>query len=178
MVWTACTLIGRTPRPEIPVAIHTITPDCMSAEDIARAYGWTEDWRDYMIMIEWHNPDLDWGRLHYGDRLLVPDYRSHQNAQRLRAGEIARAPHGPQPSAGEGADLVNPENLRCTHTYPQRHQRLGVDPVAASGCTQGRPGVIHRSSSSRLLSRAGPPLHNHNSDDSQTSTASNRPSDR
>jgi len=101
MVWTACTLRTGTPRPEIAVAVHTITPGCMSAEDIARAYGWTEDWRDYMIMIEWHNPDLDWGRLHYGDRLLVPDYRSHQ-----------------------------------------------------------------------------PPLHNHNSDDSQTSTASNRPSDR
>jgi len=148
----------------------------MSAEDIARAYGWTEDWRDYMIMIEWHNPDLDWGRLHYGDRLLVPDYRSHQNAQRLRAGEIARAPHGLQPSAGEGADLVNPENLRCSHIH--RHQQLGVDPVAASGCTKGRPGVSHSSSSSRLLSRAGPPLHSHTSHDSQNGTASNRPSDR
>ena len=84
MVWTACTLTGRTPRPDITVAVHTITSDCMSAEEIARAYGWTEDWRDYMVMLGWHNPDLDWGRLHYGDRLLVPDYRSHtQRHQQL-----------------------------------------------------------------------------------------------
>lgn len=115
MVWMACTLRTGTPRPDIAVAIHTITVDCMSAEEIARAYGWSEDWRDYMIMIEWHNRDLDWGRLHYGDRLLVPDYRSHT----------------------------------------QRHQQLGVDPVAASGCTKGRPGVTHPPS--RLLSRPGPP---------------------
>lgn len=58
-----------------PCAIHTITRDCLSAEDMARAYGFDGDWRQYEWEIRKLNQWARWPTLHLGDRVIVPDYR-------------------------------------------------------------------------------------------------------
>ncbi len=81
MVWAARTLAMGTPAtPATAFAAHTVTPQCVSAEDMARAYGWTGDWREYSYQIGQLNPSLDWGSLHAGETIRVPDYRTHQNS--------------------------------------------------------------------------------------------------
>ncbi len=100
MVWAARTLAMGTPAtPVTAFAAHTVTPQCVSAEDMARAYGWTGDWREYSHQIRQINPSLDWGSLHAGEVIRVPDYRTHQNSdphqqldrrESLRSGETGR----------------------------------------------------------------------------------------
>jgi len=68
-----------------PCAIHTITQDCLSAEDMARAYGFEGDWRQYEWEIRRLNQWERWPSLHVGDRVIVPDYRM-MKSRRARYG--------------------------------------------------------------------------------------------
>jgi hypothetical protein len=61
---------------------HVIAANACSAEQIARLYGWTGDWRRYRYLVDQLNPGLHWGRLHPGDRLRVPDFRAVPGALR------------------------------------------------------------------------------------------------
>ncbi len=93
MVWAARTLaMGTLATPATAFAAHTVTPECVSAEDMARAYGWTGDWREYSYQIGQLNPSLDWGSLHAGEVIRVPDYRRHH--QQLDRRESLRSGTG------------------------------------------------------------------------------------
>ncbi len=75
----------------ITVAVHTITSDCVSAERMARHYGWTGDWRAFSYETEQLNGWDRWPLLHLGEQILVPDYRNHQSRhQQLDVGFPAR----------------------------------------------------------------------------------------
>ena len=52
--------------------IHVITPDCVSAQQIARAHDYRGDWRDYMELIRQANGWRGWPLLQAGDRILIP----------------------------------------------------------------------------------------------------------
>ena len=71
----ACGVLG--PEPQIVAAIHTIAPESVSAEEIARQYGWRGDWRDYMEQMRRLNGWDSWPFLHAGEKIIVPDYRDH-----------------------------------------------------------------------------------------------------
>jgi len=83
----ACGVLG--PEPQIVAAIHTITAECVCADEIARAYGWRRDWRDYMEQTRRLNGWESWPLLHVGEKIIVPDYRDKQNA--LQAGGAAQS---------------------------------------------------------------------------------------
>jgi len=63
---------------------HTITAECVSAEDMAREYGWFDgdgyrDWREYQYLIQQANGwGGRWPLLRAGDRISVPDYRERK----------------------------------------------------------------------------------------------------
>ncbi len=60
----------------VGLTLHTITPDACSAADLAHLYKHKGDWRAYRYQIDQLNPGLNWGHLHQGERLTVPDYRA------------------------------------------------------------------------------------------------------
>jgi len=79
MVWAAHTTRLGSSLPEVTtVAVHTVTPQCVSAEDMARAYGFRGDWREYMMAVKELNRWDRWPILHVGDPVFVPDYRSNE----------------------------------------------------------------------------------------------------
>jgi hypothetical protein len=57
------------------VATHTITADCLSASDMAHAFGWTGDIGEYRDQIEKLNGWRNWPTVQLGERVRVPDYR-------------------------------------------------------------------------------------------------------
>ena len=124
-----------------PCAIHTITQDCLSAEDMARAYGFEGDWRQYEWEVRRLNQWERWPTLHLGDRVIVPDYRNHQNAHRGRREDQ------------ESADDRRP--------VPGEDQRRGLAPSDDPGTAIIAAGRAGRSAESRqpdrLLDRGGPP---------------------
>jgi len=81
IMWILGFLAGRlsaTPKairvhPRSSVVTLTVSPSRISAQDIARSLHYPGDWRDLRVEIDHLNPGLDWGRLHTGDRILVPD---------------------------------------------------------------------------------------------------------
>jgi multisubunit Na+/H+ antiporter MnhG subunit len=64
------------------VVTHTITADCVSAQDMAHAYAWEGDWRDYAAEVERLNGWTRWPVLQLGQRVRVPDYRRKANDSR------------------------------------------------------------------------------------------------
>jgi len=63
------------PTPTGPIVMHTITPDCVSGEQIARAYGWTGDWREYAWALQRVNHWQQWPTLHVGEAVWAIDCR-------------------------------------------------------------------------------------------------------
>jgi hypothetical protein len=59
-------------------AIHTISADCVSAQQMAERYGWAGDWREYMEMTRRLNGWEQWPYLHAGEEIVVPEYRGGQ----------------------------------------------------------------------------------------------------
>ena len=103
MVWAARTLTMGTPAtPVTAIAVHTVTPQCVSAEDMARQYGFEGDWRENMMAVKELNGWDRWPILHVGDPVFVPDYRSNE--------EVAYGSVGPtQQSHSVGsAELSDP----------------------------------------------------------------------
>ena len=85
--------IGAEPR----AVIHTITQDCVSAEDMARAYGFEGDWREYSFEIRRLNQWERWPTLHLGDRVIVPDYRMMKSRRARYGGRAGRSAESRQP---------------------------------------------------------------------------------
>lgn len=78
-------------------AIHTITPESVSAQEISRAYGWRGDWRDYMEQMRRLNGWDSWPLLHAGEKIIVPDYRPDgRPATRKEGGRAGNGGHAPQ----------------------------------------------------------------------------------
>ncbi len=78
MIYIALQLIAALSPSDLPAprtAAHQISPDSLSAPDLAHRYGYQGDWRAYAYQINQLNPGLHWGRLHTGQQLTVPDYR-------------------------------------------------------------------------------------------------------
>ncbi len=50
----------------------TLSPNCFTAPDLARAVGYPGDWRNLMAETIRLNPRLDWGHLHAGDQVRLP----------------------------------------------------------------------------------------------------------
>ena len=116
-------------RPVIPpsagplVTVHTVTPDCVSAQDMARAYGWSGDWREYAWQIRQLNPGLDWGRLHAGQQLLVPDHRHSVGQERVSCpGQSYECPS--QQREGVPGDVSRRRSARATRHPATARPRL------------------------------------------------------
>lgn len=68
------------PTPAPRVVTHTITADCLSAQQMATRYGWQGNWCEYACQIArlngWRLHDrTKWPVLHLGEKVRVPDYR-------------------------------------------------------------------------------------------------------
>jgi len=93
------------------VAAHTLTTDCVSAEQMARRYGWTGDWRAFAYETQQLNGWERWPLFHLGEQILVPDYRT-----------LEGGPTGPPP--------MNRATSSSTRTYlPSRADPRGGPPL-------------------------------------------------
>jgi len=93
MVWAAHSRLGSSLPEVTTVAVHIVTPECVSAEDMARRYGWEGDWREYMMAVKELN---GWERcpiLHVGDPVFVPDFRTREVVPHGSVGGPTRQSH-------------------------------------------------------------------------------------
>ena len=124
MVWAAHTTRLGSSLPEVTtVAVHTVTPQCVSAEDMARAYGFRGDWREYMMAVKELNGWDRWPILYGGDPVFVPDYRSNE--------EVAYGSVGP----------TQQSHRRRAEAYPAGSGGI------ISGITSDPSGSTHQNSS-------------------------------
>ena len=118
------------------IVAHRITTDCYTPAEIARAYGWTGDWRDYMTLVEQINGWPAWPILNRGDDVLVLDYRpagkeradrrgawtcAHQNRIRF----CGRAGGGAIAAAGVNPTLSSSPAGRAVLSQSAPHRRPG-----------------------------------------------------
>jgi hypothetical protein len=193
LMWAVSHHTYRDSHAPMQTAAHIITPDCVSGEDMARAYGWTGDWREFAYEIRRLNGWADWPFLHAGDEVIVPDYRTHRCANGGGSEGYAAAHRVP---AAVTMPLTTNSSIRSTRPY--RIEPTPGGPAPAMGITSahrpGRPSYLeHRTHHpgadllppwgsshhqgragnraarpSILLDRvAGPPQHSSNGDTTQ-----------
>jgi len=65
--------------------VHRVRADCLSAEQMAREYGWEGDWREFEWVTEQLNGWRGWPTLQLGDEIAVPDGRARQRNPQMNA---------------------------------------------------------------------------------------------
>ena len=57
------------------LTVHTVSADCVSAQQMAEKYGWEGDWREFAWLVEQMNGWKEWPTLQLGQEVTVPDAR-------------------------------------------------------------------------------------------------------
>jgi len=141
MVWTARTLTMGTPAtPVTAVAVHTVTPQCVSAEDMARAYGWGGDWREYMMAVKELNGWDRWPILHVGDPVFVPDFRTREEAP---YGSLAGPTQQSYRRRPEAYPAVADDHAAAGSTHKNDLTNQQLDRVSPRSGETGRPVEAH-----------------------------------
>jgi len=123
ILWVAAAHIQPN-RCTATVAVHRVTTDCYTPEEIARRYGWQGDWRDYMAMVQQLNGWERWPMLHRGDDMLVLWYprrrspRTHQSA----------SPQQGRPGRGD-VPFTSAAQPSAAPGHRSDHQRNSAGPV-------------------------------------------------
>jgi len=190
MVWAVRTTPLGSPVPETAtVAAHTVTPECVSAEDMARRYGWEGDWREYMMEVKELNGWDRWPILHIGDPVIVPDYRSHEEvaygsvagpAQQIQSIEASYPADAADDPAAAGstyqnssaADSRNQQLDRSESLRPSTGRPVGADILPAS------PPIAERQLRGRRQGRAARTIFHGGNHDSTIAATSNSATDR
>jgi len=149
IVWAAVAALTKPNPTTSSVAVHSVTRGCYTPEEIARAYGWQGDWRDYMVRLARLNAWPGWPQLRIHDQLLVLDYRLGADRIHRRANGGGSEGYAAAHRVPAAVTMPLTTNSSIHSTRPERIEPTPGGPAPAMGITSahrpGRPSYLeHR----------------------------------